>query len=147
MKEKIVKRFYCDFCKKANLQKRAMFLHEKHCTMNPNRTCRLCEKINGGHGKEMNELLEILPDPANVNSITWHLDNHEEYYSIINDFNSELTLAMPKLREATDNCPICIMAALRQKKISVPSVEDFKYKEEVQAVFDNYKSSIFESAY
>ena len=43
---------------------------------------------------------------------------------------------MPKLRELAENCPACIMAALRCKKIPVPMVESFKYTEEFKSAMD-----------
>ncbi|MCK5346673.1 MAG: hypothetical protein KAR20_24855, partial [Candidatus Heimdallarchaeota archaeon] len=33
--------YYCDFCKKKGL--RSLKIHEKHCTANPDRECRLCD--------------------------------------------------------------------------------------------------------
>lgn len=35
--------YYCDFCKKKSFRKSSMEKHEKHCTMNPKRECRLCK--------------------------------------------------------------------------------------------------------
>ena len=48
MKEKIKKVYYCDFCGKHRLTSNSMLLHEKHCTLNPNRVCRVC----GGEDEE-----------------------------------------------------------------------------------------------
>lgn len=39
---------------------------------------------------------------------------------------------MPELRELTQNCPACIMAALRCKKIPVPLVDSFNFKDEMK---------------
>lgn len=36
-------RYYCDFCKKSGGQRRAMEVHETHCTSNPARECRMCD--------------------------------------------------------------------------------------------------------
>lgn len=41
MKVKKKNVYYCDFCKKKSL--RSLKEHEKHCTANPDRECRLCE--------------------------------------------------------------------------------------------------------
>jgi len=40
MKIKNKKVYYCDYCKKHSL--RNITLHEKHCTLNPHRDCRMC---------------------------------------------------------------------------------------------------------
>lgn len=42
MKVLLRKVYYCDFCKKSNRSASAMSKHEKHCTLNPKRECRLC---------------------------------------------------------------------------------------------------------
>ena len=42
MRRKRVWRYYCDFCKKANCSSYAISEHEKRCTLNPNRECRMC---------------------------------------------------------------------------------------------------------
>lgn len=40
---KVIKKnvYYCDFCEKKSL--RSVKIHEKHCTANPDRECRLCD--------------------------------------------------------------------------------------------------------
>ena len=40
---KVVKKnvYYCDYCNKKGL--RSLKAHEKHCTANPDRECRLCD--------------------------------------------------------------------------------------------------------
>jgi|ERR1044072_785675 hypothetical protein len=43
MRKRRVWRYYCDFCKKANCSAHATSEHEKHCTMNPERQCRMCK--------------------------------------------------------------------------------------------------------
>lgn len=42
MRRKPSYRYYCDYCKKSGGSGSAMAIHEKHCTMNPNRVCRFC---------------------------------------------------------------------------------------------------------
>lgn len=45
MRVVLKKVYYCDFCKKKSF--RPLTQHEKHCTGNPDRTCRMCnEGIN-----------------------------------------------------------------------------------------------------
>ena len=47
MKILIKKVYYCDYCKKKKgLSASAMTLHERHCTLNPNRICGVCEVYN-----------------------------------------------------------------------------------------------------
>lgn len=147
MRMKLVKRYWCDHCNKAGLSSRSMITHEKHCTLNPNRSCRVCNLLNGiGHGHYISELLDMLPDPTAYLAQGFYYCNcfpaydGEQYRDDCTNEYAKLERAlkevMPKLREAVADCPACIMAALRQKKIPVPMVEGFDFKNEMQAVFN-----------
>ena len=46
MKKKTRIVYYCDFCKKRLMRIDAMERHEKHCTANLDRKCRVCEDDN-----------------------------------------------------------------------------------------------------
>jgi hypothetical protein len=124
MRIKKVNRYWCDFCNKAGLSAHAMRKHEQHCTLNPLRKCRVCQFINGGNGCCIEELKSLLQDATAYSRLL------------------EATEAtMPSLREATDNCPACIMAALRQAKIPVPMVDSFDFKAEMQKIFNDSNQS------
>jgi len=124
---KKVNRYWCDFCNRGMLSAGGMRNHEKHCTKNPDRACKVCSLI-GGYTATMNELIAILPSSA-----AYHADysNNDLYRKLY----VETEEAMPKLREATDNCPACIMAALRQANIPVPMVESFNFTTEMKTIF------------
>jgi hypothetical protein len=85
MRQKKVWRYYCDHCNKGGCGKAAMIKHEASCAHNPNRKCRMC-----GHGelvqKPMPELIQALQDGG-----------------------------VPKLREVSDGCPACMLAAIIQE--------------------------------
>jgi len=38
--------YYCEYCNKHRLRSDVIKKHEKHCTLNPNRECRLCGNKN-----------------------------------------------------------------------------------------------------
>jgi hypothetical protein len=146
MRTKKVNRYWCDFCSKAGLQAGAMRKHEQHCTMNPARSCRVCALLNGGHGLDMGELLAILPDPTAYLAQGYYDCNcgGEHRADCTNEYTKldrALKEAMPKLREAVDNCPACILAALRQKKIPVPMVEGFDFTGEMKAIWADINAS------
>jgi len=85
-----------------------MEVHEKHCTMNPNRACRVCILlVEHIEQKPMSELLNILPDPTEYNESA-HIPDYDN--KNFEKLKTGLINAMPKLREATNNCPACIMA-------------------------------------
>ena len=47
---------------------------------------------------------------------------------------------MPALRDITENCPVCILAAIRQSGID-SWLFDFKYKEEHEAWWKEHNES------
>lgn len=123
MKVKKVNRYSCDFCKKRTFTAHSMRKHEEHCTMNPDRKCGMCRYAD--HDQPvLKDLIVVLPVEGS---------NYEWFGEAVND-------ALPKLREAAANCPACIMAALRQAKIPVPMVDDFKFKDECEAFLAEHSS-------
>jgi len=119
-------RYYCEYCKKRGGSGGHIKKHEKHCTLNPNRECGLCD-LAGEKPTEMSVLLNILPDPGpyrKTDESGWH-----EWPGLAEAAEK----AMPELREKTGECPACILAALRQKGIPVPIIDSFDYKKESDA--------------
>lgn len=124
-----------------------MAVHEKHCTLNPARDCRVCGLIGASMhvgAERMAALVAMLPDATEYNTAamfsgcdcpSW-IDGHAEgckdpYVRLAR----ELSKAMLVLRKEVDNCPACIMAALRQAKIPVPMADGFDFKSEMQNIF------------
>lgn len=131
-------RYYCDFCKKVSGLRGSMEKHEKGCTLNPARECGICGFLSTG-GAALTELLAVLPDPAKFKHMeSW--DAGPEYggkgeYEVVDDerLAAATHAVLPELRKLTEDCPACILAALRQRGIPVPIVTDFKWTEEFKA--------------
>lgn len=95
--------YYCDYCSKKSL--RSLVIHEKHCTANPNRTCRLCER----------------------ESIKEIIDKYKKYFKVIETpfeegfgFGNELKVKYLKKftlkdirNELEESCPTCLLAIIR----------------------------------
>lgn len=129
---KKVNRYYCEYCKKANCSAASISRHEKACTMNPNRTCRMCALLDLEQPR-MSDLLNVLPKPK----IT-------EEYDIVTFRNvGEIEEKMKKLREVTENCPACILAALRQKGIPVRAISSFNFTEECSAFWSIFNERTY----
>lgn len=104
-------RYYCDHCKKSGGSGGAMAKHEKHCTMNPERSCRMCDVANGNQAP-IKELIAAV--------------GHGRKEGLEN------------VRTAAEGCPACILAAIRQSKINeiadengiVPGYVEFDFKQE-----------------
>lgn len=118
MKVKMRKQYYCDFCKKNGGSKYHLQRHEKSCTGNPDRECRMCHLL-GGPVHTVKELIDILGSGG------------EE--------------GLKRLREATENCPMCILAALRQSGINDIDDEGFPGKGAVSFDFHKERDEAFAS--
>lgn len=103
MKITIVKKYTCDFCKKSKYTPQSMRLHEKHCTLNPDRKCRMCHFAHGSSTTPIGELLEIFGDGS----------------------DEKLKL----LREHIDDCPACILATIRQANIKFDCIVPRGYRD------------------
>lgn len=111
MKERLVKRYYCDFCKISKGTKFAMKKHENRCTMNPDRVCGICSMVEGVNRHDIQEMVDIIKDGT--------------------------LKSLENLRKFTDNCPSCILAAIRQSKTGA-FLHDFDFKKELQGAYENY---------
>ena len=92
MRSRKVTRYYCDHCSKGKFHRPAMEKHELSCTMNPNRVCRMC-KMAQIEQKTLSALIPLLP--------------------VFNTENPDPGKG-EAIRAATNGCPACILAAIRQ---------------------------------
>lgn len=130
MKINKVNRYTCDFCGKHKYSASHMKKHEEVCTKNPERKCRCCRFVDGTT-KSIKDLIPILPNPN---------DYKDEFRGFSDELTKEANAGLVGLRLATDDCPACIMAAIRQAGIPVTLVTDFHYKEELESVTQEYWS-------
>lgn len=137
MKTKKVNRYTCDFCAKHKYSAGHMKRHEKNCTKNPNRECACCRFVDGTT-KNIKDLISILPNPN---------DYKDEYGNFADALGLDANEALVGLRAVTNDCPACIMAAIRQAGIPVPVVTDFKYKEELENVMAEYNNELATTDY
>ena len=131
---KKVNRYYCEYCKRSMGHAGHMKKHEKHCTMNPNRECRMCDIVDSER-IPLNELIKILPQPRRREEI---INNELVQCDIANI--GEIKEAFKVLRDKASNCPACILAVLRQLKIESYLV-DFNFKKETDSAFSSYNDA------
>ena len=129
----------CDHCGKKNWSIGHMRKHERHCTKNPNRECRVCKMVEGEQ-KPIAELLALLPQP-----VSWE----DEYGFVVfhEDTKTNVNAALPGLRDACNDCPGCILAALRQKGIPVPLATDFDFSKEMKSLWSDINESRLDRGY
>lgn len=106
MREKLVKRFYCDHCGKGRFHRAAMVKHEAACVYNPQRKCPLCEEAKFPQSS--------MPD-------------------LINALEACPTGNLDRLRFMANSCPACMLAAIVQCRTTRDGEwTDFSYKAELQ---------------
>lgn len=113
MKTKRVLRYYCDFCKKAGQSKYWMGIHEKVCTKNPNRICRLCK--NPVKAKEIADEF---------------IGAKDDWTYPISDQRIDKTLK--DIEKACHSCPNCMLAVIRQSQVSPMVFSNFDYKKALE---------------
>ena len=106
--------YYCDFCGKRGLSKYHMGNHEKHCTMNPNRHCRVCDndEVSKETIQKINNSFKLIvekDDPALL------------YGEVVVKWLSE-PINHDSLLKMADGCPACALALFRQSNLCCPEV-------------------------
>ena len=129
MRTKRVNRYYCDFCRKSGCSAPHMAKHERHCTMNPNRECGVCKMLNLRQ-QPMAVLLALQPNPADYPAT-------DEFGAIPRELSEAAEASLQELRDATDDCPACILAALRQGRICIPAI-GYDFRREMDAAFERF---------
>lgn len=135
MKTKQVTRYTCDYCGKHSYSASHMSKHERHCTMNPHRACRVCKMLEHEQ-PNLEQLRALLPDGNE-----WANQYVDESGSLKYEWGNVARLqkfvhkVLPDLRKQAGNCPACIMAALRQQHIYLPIVTAFNFTNEMKDIW------------
>jgi hypothetical protein len=119
--------YYCDFCKKKGLSAGAMAKHEKHCTGNVNRKCRMCDSqgLIGEIIEDLKTRFKIVQTKPSSLDIIYPTEE-------VQWIGKEITL--DEISDRVDDCPNCILAILRLSGIShyaFTDIIDFKYQDRV----------------
>jgi len=134
---KIKKVYYCEYCKKHFL--RPMKVHELHCTMNPNRTCRLCgrtesltllinkwRKIN--KELEIDKKKEIIKDDFGTSGIPADICSRLEKRIHFSKIQKDLEFL----------CPLCTFSIIRQVGLNrFPFDTKFDFEKELKEWWEN----------
>lgn len=123
---KIKKVYYCEYCKKKLMRKSSMENHERHCTANPNRECRLCD------GNSVSDVIEKYKNSYKI--VTEH-GEFGDITSVVWKENKPITLE--DIKKDIGYCPNCILTLLRCSGLSNPIFcINFDYKKELQEWWD-----------
>lgn len=128
--------YYCDHCKKKGLNKHHLEMHETFCTANPNRRCRLCKtSINiGAIVQHFKSKFHFVIEKRNIGE-PWERMYQDVEVCVWHD----RPVTLQHIRDKTDNCPICILAVLRQTKLfyAACGLEEFDYQKEAKEVLSD----------
>lgn len=102
MTRRQVWQYRCEFCGKRNLSAGHMAAHEKTCTANPDRTCRM-HKHCEGEQRPVSELIAV---------IRAHLSG------------TDGAMATTELRKVACGCPACMLAAIRQSGLQQCEIDE-----------------------
>jgi len=119
--------YYCDFCKKHGLSGGAMSGHEKHCTLNRKRECRICNRTAVSFKetikaikKEYKKLITFKgKDGCSPDGILGtHTKNYKE--------------KMDAIMDEWEECPMCFFTALRLSGNDWKKYYHFSLEEKVE---------------
>lgn len=119
MKIKTKKVYYCDYCKEYRLTKPSMEKHEKYCTMNQNRECRLCGK------KNIYDIIEKYKNKLNC-----IITRDSSYPEILRLKWTNGKINLDDIRAEVDGCPNCVFTILRITLLN--EILCFNYAEELK---------------
>lgn len=137
---KIIKKnvYYCEHCKKKGLSASAMTKHERGCTANPKRECRMCD------GNDIPEIVSMLKTrfELEVKKLREHDWGHEYEETVVN-WKGDV-IKVDEVRNLVDGCPTCMLAVIRQTGLNRywhKEFGEFDFKKEMQwAVSEKNKS-------
>ena len=115
MKVKKKNVYYCDFCKKHSLSP-SLKIHENHCTANPDRECRLCER------ESVREIIDKYRKYFTVHPMNEAIKIIKEF--TLEDIEGELEYQCP-------NCIFTIIRCLGLNRYYFERKFKFDYKKEL----------------
>lgn len=134
--------YYCDYCNKRGLSSAHMKRHEKGCTLNPDRQCRMaCES-----SKNIRSIIFGLKQRFVLKQTT-PLERFETDRELKVEWIGE-PVTLKEIREATNDCPACMMAVIRQLRFNYHyfdgMVAEFDFKAEMKERYNSMFTSEYE---
>ena len=119
--------YYCDYCNKRYLSKYWCMKHEKHCTANINRECRMCDK-----GGTLNNIADIIE----TYKATYKIIESDSFDQTV--WLTEKPLTWQFVADAVDGCPMCTLAVIRKLHPNIIAELNYKYKEHIDLWWANH---------
>lgn len=120
---KNIKMHYCEFCGKKRMRSNAMAQHERHCTANINRQCRMCE------GKTNYKAIIKNISRKHRDDLVVKRGEHGDYYSM------DAQNIVQEIKEMCRDCPACTLTVIRH--IGNPALyANYEYRNHSDEWFD-----------
>ena len=120
---KTKKVYYCEYCKKHGLSAGAMGLHEKHCTANPDRICRMCDRT---------ESIQSLIDKFKK-KMSYDKEIDRSFDIEIESFKNVKQPKVEDILDSVNGCPMCALTIIRGTKLyEHPYQINFNFKDLVE---------------
>lgn len=121
---KTKKVYYCEYCGRHRLV--PLLKHEKHCTSNSDRECRLCERT-----ESVKPLIEKYKKQCLVRAVT-----------VLDKFipSGQKVIKQPDIEDIideVDGCPNCTLTIIKGLNIKFPIEIKFDYMKELQQWWDD----------
>ena len=127
MRIKTKKVYYCDFCKKKSLK--TLEKHEKHCTGNINRECRMC-----GITPNYQEIVDKL-------KARYHIVRDEPTFENMFSFQQVIwhgeEITGKEITDLVDQCPACALTIIKHIDASIINI-DFNYTEKCKELWSEF---------
>lgn len=143
MKKVMRPRYYCEFCNKGSGSGGHMKTHESRCTKNPARKCNMCTVLLGQTQPDLNTLMALLPTIADQKFMEYSFDGGHSW----ENWRNVPPEAVAALRKAAGGCPACMMAALRQRGLPVPTAMEFNFTSESKQLLSDYNEAQAQQEY
>lgn len=104
--------YYCDFCRKGINSKHWMTVHERYCTRNPNRGCRLCARA-GWEPTRPDKFKHLMPD---IEDYAQDADPDGRWRKSYQNYEKDMAEILAQIQKEVD-CPACVLAILRQSGV------------------------------
>jgi len=113
--------YYCEYCGCHRLTAHSIEKHEKGCTLNPHRSCGVC------NDSDIENLLLKYKD-----SFVIEIDTDNGGYRTETPHWIGEHLTLKDLRSDAEGCPVCVLAVIRQCNLnrSPGDFTEFEYKAE-----------------
>ena len=118
---KTKKVYYCEHCGRHRLTASSIEKHEKGCTLNPHRSCGVC------NNSDIENLLIKYKDSFVIDTCVC-----EDGYRTETPHWTGEHLTLKDLRSDAEDCPVCILAVIRQCNLnrSPGDFTEYDYRDE-----------------